>query len=271
MQTFHSLLKGVSRSFYLSLCLLPASVRPTLSLAYLLARASDAVADAAAAPLSLRRDLLVGLPGKWTSAEGLVSLPEAEKDLLEALPTLIRQAEASPDREEILAAWKTIRSGQLFDLQRFSPGAPALSLAEATHYTGLVAGCVGKFWTEICFKHIPGYSREPLGAMSGLGFDFGCGLQWINILRDRHEDAAAGRLYVPPEDFPAALRIARENLASGARYVRHVRPRRLRVACRLPLDIGVRTLDLVEKNPRAPRAKVPRGFVWITLLRALWH
>jgi len=39
------LLKRVSRSFYLSLAVLPAPVRPILGLAYLFARAADTIAD----------------------------------------------------------------------------------------------------------------------------------------------------------------------------------------------------------------------------------
>ena len=107
--------------------------------------------------------------------------------------------------------------------------------------------------------------------MTGLGFDFGCGLQWVNILRDRQADAAAGRVYVSEENFPGAMRIACENLAAGTRYASLVRPRRLRAACRLPLEIGLRTLDLVDANPRATGLKVGRGFVWRSFVRALWH
>jgi len=39
------LLRRVSRSFYLSLAILPRALREPLGLAYLLARASDTVAD----------------------------------------------------------------------------------------------------------------------------------------------------------------------------------------------------------------------------------
>ena len=273
MCSIPSLLKRVSRSFFLSLRLLPGSVRPTLSLAYLLARASDSVADAASAPADLRSRLLGGLPDSWgpKDADALGLLPEAEKDLLRSLPALLEILDASPDREEILEVWKIILSGQIFDLQRFEPGAPPLTLDEAVRYTGLVAGCVGKFWTRICFKHVPGYSREPFEVMCGLGFDFGCGLQWVNILRDRHADAAAGRVYVTNEHFLEAMRIARGDLAAGGRYAAAVRPRRLRVACRLPLDLGIRTLDMVAAKPQSGGLKAGRGFVWLSLVRALWH
>jgi farnesyl-diphosphate farnesyltransferase len=267
------LLQRVSRSFYLSLRLLPGSVRPTIGLAYLLARASDSIADAASAPVGLRSNLLEGLPNSWAANEAskLGNLPGGENALLESLPTLLRHLDATPDREEILTVWKIILSGQLFDLQRFGPGSAPLTLDEAVRYTGLVAGCVGKFWTQICFKHIPRYSEESSGTMCSLGYEFGCGLQWVNILRDRHADAAAGRVYVTRKDFPSAMRAARENLAAGSRYASLVRPLRLRAACRLPLDVGLRTLDLVEASPQTPGLKVGRGFIWFSLARALWH
>src|SRR5512139_537967 len=40
-----SLLKGVSRSFYLTLRALPGPIRPQIGLAYLLARTTDTIAD----------------------------------------------------------------------------------------------------------------------------------------------------------------------------------------------------------------------------------
>ncbi len=41
----NDLLKRTSRSFYLTLRVLPAAVRPQIGLAYLLARTTDTVAD----------------------------------------------------------------------------------------------------------------------------------------------------------------------------------------------------------------------------------
>ena len=47
-------LKGVSRSFYLSLRLLPCEMRPAAGLGYLLARTSDTLADSSAASIEAR-------------------------------------------------------------------------------------------------------------------------------------------------------------------------------------------------------------------------
>ena len=73
------LLAAVSRSFYLSLKFLPPPVRGPLSLAYLLARASDTIADSALAPLGLRLEALTAFeaalaPGADVSLETIASI-----------------------------------------------------------------------------------------------------------------------------------------------------------------------------------------------------
>lgn len=267
------LLRRVSRTFGLSLRLLPGSVRPALSLAYLLARASDSIADVATVPAAGRIALLSGLTVHWppdalNRLEAAEPLPSADRDLLSALPDLLSQLDSSPDRKEIERVWATIRSGQIFDLERFE-GEEPLTLDEARRYTGLVAGCVGVFWTDVCCSRVPRYSEASPESLRQLGYSFGCGLQWVNILRDRAADAAIGRVYVTAENFSAAMQLARDHLADGARYAQAVRPRRLRAACALPLLLADRTLDLIAGNPDAPRVKVGRWFVWWALLRAL--
>ncbi|MCX7825074.1 MAG: squalene/phytoene synthase family protein, partial [Verrucomicrobiae bacterium] len=58
-QIIGPLLKEVSRSFYLTLRVLPGALRPAISLAYLLARASDTIADTKVVPREKRRQHLV--------------------------------------------------------------------------------------------------------------------------------------------------------------------------------------------------------------------
>src|SRR6267143_2496118 len=53
-----SILASVSRSFYLSIRLLPKKLRDPVSLGYLLARASDTIADTTELPIELRSETL---------------------------------------------------------------------------------------------------------------------------------------------------------------------------------------------------------------------
>src|ERR1039458_9833921 len=52
------LLKASSRSFYLTLRVLPGAIRPQIGLAYLLARTTDTIADTGIVPLAQRLDAL---------------------------------------------------------------------------------------------------------------------------------------------------------------------------------------------------------------------
>ena len=241
------LLKRVSRSFYLTLRLLPGPVRAPISLGYLLARLSD------------------------TEVDGAVTA--AERELLERRAEIEVWLALSPDRAEITKVWKTIQEGQRFDGERFGrdgyPNHP-LSPEELDRYTYLVAGCVGEFWTDICAKKLPGFSLRPLEEMKALGIRFGQGLQLVNILRDRQADAKLGRIYVPEERFSGVMALAHEHLHAAEIYARAIRNRRLRAACALPLLMGRETLVLIEDDPGAMRTKIPRARVWMLFGVALF-
>ena len=263
---FQDLVSRVSRSFGLTLRLLPQSVRPSLSLAYALARASDTIADCSDQSPEHRVAWLQDLPGRVPAVS--VSDP-SEQELLRHLPELLNMLNASADRDLIVNVWGKIRDGQILDLERF-PSSTPLSPAELGRYVYLVAGCVGEFWTELCSQHVPNFSRKPKVEMLALGREFGEGLQRVNILRDRHSDAAEGRIYVTRNALADELQTARGSMAAGLRYAAAIHSRRLRAAVALPALLGNQTLDLIARQPDAARVKVPRSRVWITLVRALF-
>lgn len=239
------LLKRVSRSFYLTLRLLPISVRESIALAYLLARLTD------------------------TKADGAVN--ESEKELLHREGELVELLQRSDDRVEIEKVWRTIQEGQDFDRVRFGREAKPLSSEELDRYTYLVAGCVGEFWTTVCAKYMPDFSRLSLPEMTRLGIEYGKGLQLINILRDRAADRQLGRVYVRDRDVQSVLSRARLYLESAHAYVAALKPRRLRVATALPILIGRETLDLLERSSGSERVKVPRHRIWLILFRSLFY
>ncbi len=214
------LLRDVSRSFYWTLRALPAAVRPQISLAYLLARATDTIADTEIVPLAERRaslDLLRArilgtssaplrfgaLAGRQGSIAEQVLLERCEEAL-----TVLNGFEPV-DQQAIREVLQIITSGQELDMTRFAGASEQqiISLqteAELDDYTYRVAGCVGEFWTKLCrSKVFPRASLEEV-ALLAEGVRFGKGLQLVNILRDLPRDLRQGRCYLPAERLRAA-------------------------------------------------------------------
>jgi farnesyl-diphosphate farnesyltransferase len=272
-----TLLRGVSRSFYLTIRLLPSPVREPIALGYLLARASDSIADTSAAELAYRVEALRQLRGGEIAPGVVAALAErqsapAEAELLRRLPGLLNMLERSPARERIEWVWAHILRGQIFDLERFHAGAEPLSPEELDEYTFLVAGCVGEFWTRLCAERLPGFSRRPVEELVRLGIAYGKGLQLVNILRDRRGDAAIGRVYVPDERFVETKALAASGLDAGLRWVAAVDNRRVRFACLPPARIGIETLACIEQDSgpvKISRRDVRR--VLVGALPVLWN
>jgi len=212
-QMLTSLLRDVSRSFYLTLRVLPGAIRPQIGLAYLLARTSDTIADTQLVPLDQRLAALQALSdqilGRNTAVFGLADLARhqgspAERALLEKCDTtlaLVRDL-SRPDRDLVVAVLQTIISGQELDLRRFAGASQnnvvALNLAEELDdYTYRVAGCVGEFWTRICHAHLFAHTPLDEAFLLANGIRFGKGLQLVNILRDLPVDLRQGRCYIP--------------------------------------------------------------------------
>lgn len=216
------LLKDVSRSFYLTVRVLPGKVRHQIGLAYLLARATDTIADTEIVPIDERLDSLARLRSRilGTSIERLdfsdftrndASLTPGERCLLEGLDDVLASFEiaAPSDQALIRRVIETITSGQELDLRRFGGANEANIVAlqtevELDDYTYRVAGCVGEFWTRICRAHLLNRTSLDDATLIELGIRFGKGLQLVNILRDLPRDLRLGRCYLPADRLAAA-------------------------------------------------------------------
>ncbi|MDP6212658.1 MAG: phytoene/squalene synthase family protein [Candidatus Thalassarchaeaceae archaeon] len=208
-----SILEGTSRSFYLSLKELPNSIRPQVSLLYMLARTSDTIADSEQGDSG---ELMLALEsyndfsqGKTTNLIDLSALADLQRNKSEA--SLLRNVEkivskigefSDSDQKAIRRCLGIIIGGQILDLQRFSsndgPIIPLESDQELDDYAYRVAGSVGEFWTRMSLDHIfqlKGEGQEE--ALFEKGIRFGKALQMINILRDIPADLSLGRCYIP--------------------------------------------------------------------------
>jgi farnesyl-diphosphate farnesyltransferase len=211
------LLKGVSRSFYLTLRVLPVGMRDPIGLAYLLARAADTIADTSLISPEQRLELLLSLRSLVNGATndgtltqrmalevaGQQSLPD-EKVLLESLGsalTVLSQLSES-DQEAVRGIVSTLTEGMEFDLRTFPDESSGRIVAlrkleELDEYTYLVAGCVGEFWTKMTYAHMPGTLKDAPETMLSRGVRFGKALQMTNVLRDCSKDLRIGRCYLP--------------------------------------------------------------------------
>jgi farnesyl-diphosphate farnesyltransferase len=140
-----TLLRDTSRSFYLTLQVLPRAVRPQIGLAYLLARATDTIADTELVPveerlaaLEAQRDRILGVRTEPISLTRLAMSQRgrsaiAEKRLLDRIEAAVGQLDrlGPGDLEAVRAVLSTITGGQQLDLQRFeAPPVPPM-IAEA--------------------------------------------------------------------------------------------------------------------------------------------
>jgi len=302
------ILRSVSRSFYLSIRFLPAQLRQPIALAYLLARATDTIADTTGISRLVRIETLKmlsnGIQGK-ASRDVVVDLIASfiplqvnknEQRLLESLPDCLDWLDQieHADRNDIRIVLGKITRGQMLDLQRFDNPQEIRALSTAAdldEYTYLVAGCVGEFWTRLCFRHVRNFSSLSEDEMLALGKRYGMALQLINVLRDVGADLRAGRCYFPEFELTAAhlttsqilfeperfqpiyqawIGKAKSGLECGVQYSRAIRNRRVRAATVLPALIGARTLALLNEigaSASQRTVKVPRSEVRRMILR----
>ena len=269
----NAVLKGVSRSFYLSIRLLPRLMREPVSVGYLLARASDTIADTEVVPAKTRKECLSifhqALKDERIREKLCVQLNEEfiehqenerEKILLMRMADVFGWYDAVSEQNWIAISdvMKPILQGQIWDVDYFAIQKKKQIESEDSleNYCYQVAGSVGEFWGVVGRNSYNRYSEYDAEQLKTNGIKYGKGLQLVNILRDLPEDLANGRCYIPdvdPEDTKAVMRTskiwrnkARRYLEQGLTYSSTLRQKRAKVATALPAIIGIKTLDLMD-------------------------
>jgi farnesyl-diphosphate farnesyltransferase len=223
----NELLKQTSRSFYRTLRVLPRAVRPQISLAYLLARTTDTIADTELVPLEQRLHALQKLRERIRGDNDTrlefgelarQQISTAEGALLKKVETSLAllQALAPDDLRRVREVLEIITSGQELDLRRFAgaSGEKTIALqtdAELDDYTYRVAGCVGEFWTKMCRAHLFREAQLDETRLLADSVRFGKGLQLVNILRDLPVDLQKARCYLPADGL-AGIGLSPEDL-----------------------------------------------------------
>tara|TARA_B100000902_G_C27321479_1_gene924928 strand:- start:6775 stop:7779 length:1005 start_codon:yes stop_codon:yes gene_type:complete len=215
------LLENTSRSFFLTLKVLPRSIRKQVGLLYLLARVADTIADSKTGHVEVLLDAL----DAWDKSTSQDDVPMIDLSTLADLQsdsgeeTLLRNVGiplaalatiSDNDRIHVRRCLGIIIGGQTLDLKRFGPANDSQSISplnndeELNDYAYRVAGCVGEFWTSMTLAHLVSADGPASEQMFELGIRFGKALQMINILRDIPEDLRFGRCYIPMTRLQAA-------------------------------------------------------------------
>ena len=213
-------MRGVSRSFYLTLRVLPRGLRQPMGLAYLLARVADTIADTRLLAPERRLEYLLLLRRQ---VQGVVNGPELqgmdaaltdrqptpqERELLSSLPQALAMLQdcREVDRDLIRRVVVTLTQGMEMDLTTFpAEGSGRIGAletrADLDSHLYYAAGCVGEFWTAITMAHARALRRWEPQVMSEVGVRFGKALQLTNVLRDVPKDLRMGRCYLPKADL----------------------------------------------------------------------
>jgi farnesyl-diphosphate farnesyltransferase len=274
MTTLEDLLENTSRTFALSIPVLPEPTRRQVMIAYLLFRIADTFEDAAHWPPEKRiealdefRDLLADfssgkvsrLAEKWT-ADGASPHP-GYRELIAQAPFVL-DAFSTLDPEAIVSIGGHVSrsaEGMAGFVARSEGGILALkSLEDLRGYCYAVAGIVGEMLSELFLlkRDILIPAAPYLRARAAT---FGEALQLVNILKDASVDVSEGRSYLP-KGVPRAdvFALARKDLAVAGEYTvalqRAGAPRGLVEFCALPVELAWATLRKVEE--RGPGSKV---------------
>ncbi len=245
-----------------------------LSLGYLLARASDTIADSEEVDVTVRVQCLSMFEAAMLGGdarEELINLLEEkfitvqsnpkEKLLLQRLNDIFARYDSSWEWvwNALQQLMNTIVKGQTFDLERFATKGEGRiqNDKELMEYCYMVAGSVGEYWTEVGCRTDSSFSTLKREKLEACGIAFGQGLQLVNILRDAPSDMHEGRIYLPNADVARETELlkeakrwrkrARTLVQKGYVYSKSLRQKRSRIAVALPALLADETLNLLDQ------------------------
>jgi farnesyl-diphosphate farnesyltransferase len=223
-----AILPGVSRTFALTIPVLPHELAIVMTNAYLLCRLADTIEDDVGLDNEQKSQFharFVAVVNGEQSAEKFAaelfpllssrSLP-AERDLVQNTAAVIRVTHgfSQPERDA-LTRCVTIMCKGMPEFQRNKSLKGLEDLDELAEYCYYVAGVVGEMCTELFCLHCP--ELAPLREkMLKLAVSFGQGLQMTNILKDIWDDRQANACWLPRSVFAQDFDLARlEDLHKG--------------------------------------------------------
>lgn len=240
------ILKLTSRTFYIPIKLLKPTLKETVAAAYLCMRAIDEMEDHEALDIDVKQHLLRTTSDLLTQGfdqEAFDELVEPYRDVLpEVTLRLGDWIRFCPDdiTEKVTESTSTMAKGMADWAEKEWIVKTKEDLDDYTYY---VAGLVGVMLSDI-WEWYDGTQTD-----RDLAIGYGRGLQAVNILRNKDEDAERGVRFFPDgwtrDDM---FQYTKENLAKADRYMEDIQTRTITLFCKIPLALAKRTLKALESG-----------------------
>lgn len=208
-----AILPGVSRTFALTIPVLPDALALVTTNAYLLCRIADTIEDDPGLTPEQKSQfherfvaVVKGTHGAEAFAGDLAPLLSerilpAEQELVRNTPAVIRVTHGFSDEERAaLTRCVAIMCRGMPEFQRNKSLRGLEDLDELAEYCYYVAGVVGEMCTELFCLHCPELAAKR-EVMLRLAVSFGQGLQMTNILKDIWDDRQSGACWLPRSVF----------------------------------------------------------------------
>ena len=258
-----AILGSVSRTFALTIPLLPPSIEKVVGNTYLLCRIVDTIEDAADLSVQAKQSLsglfldavLEKAPVEVFVKSCLSALQnysnQDELDLISHTPTVLRILHTfSKDDQQAISRCVSIMSEGMSFFHGKQNQAGLQDLAEFEKYCYVVAGVVGELLTTIFSNHSPSF-KDQMAGHDNLAVAFGQALQMTNILKDSPEDKARGVSWKPIHVSQAdLLKIAYEKLQDSLKYILLIpkQEQGMRRFCFLAFGLAVMTLSKIANR-----------------------
>lgn len=276
-----AILSSVSRTFALTIPLLPPIIEKVVGNTYLLCRIVDTIEDAAELTPEAKKNLsalFLDVVLERAPVESFVDLcldalknysNHDELDLIAHTPTVLRILHTcSRDDQEAVSRCVSIMSEGMSRFHGRQTEAGLKDLSEFEDYCYVVAGVVGELLTSIFRHYSPQFSKNIQGH-ENLAIAFGQALQMTNILKDSPEDRARGVSWKPANLSQLdLLQIAYQKLSDSLTYILLIPKEEvgMRRFCLLAFGLAVLTLDKLAAGDHFERQediKLSRNTVWL--------
>ena len=255
-----TILNSVSRTFALTIPLLPFPIEKVVGNTYLLCRIIDTIEDAAELTPTSKQDLsrlfLDAVLGNTPVSKFVESCLKAlqnysnhdELDLIAHTPTVLRILHTCPAiDQEAVGRCVSIMSEGMSHFHGKQTQSGLQDLKEFEEYCYAVAGVVGELLTSIFSQYSPNFAKNIKGHES-LAIAFGQALQMTNILKDSPEDRARGVSWKPAHMSQVELlHIAYFKLKESLTYILLIpkQDKGIRQFCFLAFGLAVMTLNKI--------------------------